>query len=145
MGSQLNSSTKRINMKTMLVVMLAIFAMAAAEDMTAEEQTLLSYGAYPYGYGVGAYGASPYAVRAAYPYAAAAASPYAVRAAYPYAVPAAYPHHFPANYAFRSVVAAPYNYNFLDTTKEPSAYLPGAYPYGYNYAASAAAVVEDAE
>ena len=78
-----------------LVVMLAIFAMAAAEDMTAEEQTLLSYGAYPYGYGVGAYGASPYAVRAAYPYAAAAA--------YPYAVPAAYPHHFPANYAFRSV------------------------------------------
>ena len=95
-----------------LVVMLAIFAMAAAEDMTAEEQTLLSYGAYPYGYGVGAYGASPYAVRAAYPYAAAAAaSPYAVRAAYPYAaaaaypyaVPAAYPHHFPANYAFRSV------------------------------------------
>merc|ERR1712071_308620 len=97
---QLNSSTKRINMKTMLVVMLAIFAMAAAEDMTAEEQTLLSYGAYPYGYGVGAYGASPYAVRAAYPY------------------PAAYPHHFPANYAFRSVVAAPYNYNFLDTTKE---------------------------
>ena len=42
-------------------------------------------------------------------------------------------------------VAAPYNYNFLDTTKEPSAYLPGAYPYGYNYAATAAAVVEDAE
>jgi len=80
----------------------------------------------------------------AYPYAAAA-SPYAAAAAYPYAVPAAYPHHFPANYAFRSVVAAPYNYNFLDTTKEPSAYLPGAYPYGYNYAASAAAVVEDAE
>ena len=31
----------------------------------------------------------------------------------------------------RTVAGAPYNYNFLDTTKEPSAYLPRAYPYVY--------------
>ena len=36
------------------------------------------------------------------------------------------------NKLFEIVAAAPYNYNFLDTTKEPSAYLPGAYPYGYS-------------
>lgn len=41
------------------------------------------------------------------------------------------------NKLFEIVAAAPYNYNFLDTTKEPSAYLPGAYPYGYSTVAVA--------
>merc|ERR1712116_127783 len=93
LGSDPNQKT--LNMKTMLIVMLAICAMVVAEEETlqAEEQTLISYGAYPHAFRYG-YGALPYAGLS-------------------YAAPSTY-----------AVAAAPYNYNFLDTTKEPSAYLP---------------------
>merc|ERR1711973_1081670 len=106
MGNQ-----KTLNMKTMLIVMLAICAMVVAEEETlqAEEQTLISYGAYPHAFRYG-YGALPYAGLS-----------YAARAVLPYAAHTAYA----CTYA---VAAAPYNYNFLDTTKEPSAYLPRSYP-----------------
>merc|ERR1711973_585462 len=89
LGSDPNQKT--LNMKTMLIVMLAICAMVVAEEETlqAEEQTLISYGAYPHAFRYG-YGVLPYAAHTAYAY--------------------------PSTYA---VAAAPYNYNFLDTTKEP--------------------------
>merc|ERR1711946_91538 len=87
---------------------------AEEETLQAEEQTLISYGAYPHAFRYG-YGALPYAGLS---YAARAVLPYAAHTAYAY----------PSTYA---VAAAPYNYNFLDTTKEPSAYLPRSYPYVY--------------
>merc|ERR1712191_23236 len=103
---------RNLNMKTMLIVVLALCAMAVAEEETlqAEEQTLLSYGAYPHAFRYG-YGAVPYG---GYPYAARSVLPYA----------------YPSTYAV-AAAAARYNYNFLDTTKEPSAYLPRSYPYVY--------------
>jgi len=103
-----------------LIVVLALCAIAVAEEETlqAEEQTLLSYGAYPHAFRYG-YGAVPYA---GYPYAARTVLPYAARSVLPYA--------YPSTYAV-AAAAAPYNYNFLDTTKEPSAYLPRSYPYVY--------------
>merc|ERR1711922_79623 len=85
-----------------------------SENSQDEEQTLISYGAYPHAFRYG-YGALPYAGLS---YAARAVLPYAAHTAYAY----------PSTYA---VAAAPYNYNFLDTTKEPSAYLPRSYPYVY--------------
>merc|ERR1712071_224999 len=110
---------RNLNMKTMLIVVLALCAMAVAEEETlqAEEQTLLSYGAYPHAFRYG-YGAVPYG---GYPYAARTVLPYAARSVLPYA--------YPSTYAVAA--AARYNYNFLDTTKEPSAYLPRSYPYVY--------------
>jgi len=106
----------RLQRLSQLIVMLAICAMVVAEEETlqAEEQTLISYGAYPHAFRYG-YGALPYAGLS---YAARAVLPYAAHTAYAY----------PSTYA---VAAAPYNYNFLDTTKEPSAYLPRSYPYVY--------------
>merc|ERR1712071_499703 len=75
-------------MKTMLIVVLALCAMAVAEEETlqAEEQTLLSYGAYPHAFRYG-YGAVPYA---GYPYAARTVLPYAARSVLPYAYPSTY-------------------------------------------------------
>merc|ERR1712116_126649 len=71
LGSDPNQKT--LNMKTMLIVMLAICAMVVAEEETlqAEEQTLISYGAYPhafrYGYGALPYAGLSYAARAVLP------------------------------------------------------------------------------
>ena len=146
----------RLQRLSQLIVMLAICAMVVAEEETlqAEEQTLISYGAYPHAFRYG-YGALPYAGLS---YAAPAVLPYAAHTAYAY--PSTYAGkllltlisfsfdtveiHFRmhrettlviqlnlTNELFFTVAAATYNYNFLDTTKEPSAYLPRAYPYVY--------------
>ena len=62
-------------------------AVAEEETLQAEEQTLISYGAYPHAFRYG-YGAVPYA---GLPVAARTVLPYAAHAAYPFAAyPTAY-------------------------------------------------------
>merc|ERR1712191_10719 len=105
------------NMKAMFIVLLAVCAMAVAEeavDQSADEQFFHTYGYYPTAYTYSA----PVAVKTV-KYAA----PYAYQyGAYPYA--AAYQHQ---PYAFRSLPAyGAYPYG---------AYPYGAYPYGYAVAA----------
>merc|ERR1712231_50095 len=112
------------NMKAMFIVLLAVCAMAVAEeavDQSADEQFFHTYGYYPTAY----HYTAPVAVKTVAPTVKTVqyAAPYAYQyGAYPYA--AAY-----QPYAVKSLLPATYGaYPY-------GAYPYGAYPYGYAVAA----------
>jgi len=105
-----NFTQKILTMKTMFIVMLAVCAVAFAEeemaDQKTDEQFLTAFRhGYPYG------GAAYVAPTAAYNYGA---YPYTA-GAYPYAAGV-----YPSTYIRSAAIA-------------PTTYVAGAYPYAYNY------------